>query len=357
MNYLLLLLPLWLFVSLTYFVVFQIHSLLIWSAHLTSFYITIGILLVGMCILFISSYLNLTTISTIMFYFFTSIFILFFITLIFAGIFKLPRLRNKNTLQLVLIGVTFVCYMSYGIYNANTFSVKDVYLESDKISQDTNFALISDNHIGSNWPKYLQRVVDKINTLDVDFVALPWDLVDSKNVTIEDLKSLNTLDIPIYYVIGNHEVMEHRDANFFKQSHLTVLDNEKISFNNEIDIIGIDFYNPQNAFKAKKVENLMQNIEVDDTKYNLLLNHEPAQLKPVVDRKIDLQVSGHTHAGQMWPFNYFVRLRYKYVYGLHKLSEYTQLYVTSGVGTWGPRIRVGSKNEIVVFHIKSQNNS
>lgn len=231
--------------------------------------------------------------------------------------------------------------------------VKEMYLQSDKITKNVDFVLIADNHIGSNPPEHLQKVVDKINTLKKDFVVLPGDLVDDKNITLTDLQSLNKINVPVYYTIGNHEVMEHRGTDFFQQLDLTVLNNKKTSFSDEIDVIGINFYKSGNAFDTKKVADLMQNIEVDTSKYNLLLNHEPAQVEAVVDRKVDLQVSGHTHAGQILPFNFFVKLRYKYMYGLYKLSEDTSLYVTSGVGTWGPRIRTGSKNEIVLFHLEA----
>lgn len=352
MNYLMLSAPVSIFLLITYFVVFRFNSLLFEKTYLKSLYITIGILFVAMSTLFVSMYFNFEIIRTFVIYFLTFLFILFFITVIFAIIFSLPILKDKNTLQLALIGITFLGYIGYGIYNANNVVVKEVFLKSDKITKSVDFVLIADNHIGSNPPEHLQKVVEKINTLKKDFVALPGDLIDDKHIELEDLKSLNSLNTPVYYVLGNHEVMEHRGTDFFKQLNLTVLDNEKTSFSDEIDIVGIDFYNSGNAFNTKKVEDLMQNIQIDNSKYNLLLNHEPAQLEPVLDRKIDLQVSGHTHAGQILPFNFFVKLRYKYIYGLYKLSENTQLYVTSGVGTWGPRMRTGSKNEIVLIHLE-----
>lgn len=352
MKYLILLAPISIFLFITYFVIFHFNLLLFEKARLKSLYIAIAILFVAITTLFISMYFHLEILRTVIIYFLTFLFILFFLTVIFAIVFSLPMLKDKNTLQLILIGITFFTYIGYGMYNANHVVVKEVFLKSDKITKGVDFVLISDNHIGSNPPEYLQKVVDKINTLKKDFVALPGDLIDDKHVELDDLKSLNNINTPVYYVLGNHEVMEHRGTDFFKQLNLIVLDNEKTNFSNEIDIIGIDFYKPENGFSAKKVEDLMRNIPIDNTKYNLLLNHEPAQLDAVVDRKIDLQVSGHTHAGQILPFNFFVKLRYKYIYGLYKLSENTQLYVTSGVGTWGPRIRTGSKNEIVLFHLE-----
>lgn len=132
------------------------------------------------------------------------------------------------------------------------------------------------------------------------------------------------------------------------------MNNKKISFSKELDIIGINIYNPEGGFDVLKVENILKNIKINNSKYNLLLNHEPDQLKPVIEKQINLQLSGHTHNGQIWPFNHLIKLRYKYNYGLYNLNKNTTLYVSSGIGTWGPNIRIGSHNEIVVFTLKSK---
>jgi predicted MPP superfamily phosphohydrolase len=93
-------------------------------------------------------------------------------------------------------------------------------------------------------------------------------------------------------------------------------------------------------------ENLINNTIIDPKKFNILLNHEPSALKLFSEKNIDLMLAGHTHNGQMFPFNYLVKLRYEKIYGLYKIDN-MDLYVTSGTGTWGPKIRFGTQNEIV----------
>ncbi|PKL49641.1 MAG: hypothetical protein CVV39_02725 [Planctomycetes bacterium HGW-Planctomycetes-1] len=92
-------------------------------------------------------------------------------------------------------------------------------------------------------------------------------------------------------------------------------------------------------------------LDIDPLKFKVLLSHRPVSLKTLSQMKIDLALCGHTHAGQIFPFNFIVGLFHKPVSGLHKY-ENSRLYVTSGTGTWGPRMRLGSRNEIVFIQIR-----
>jgi hypothetical protein len=324
------------------------------KSYKKSFYLSVGSLLVLIPLLFASFYFNFEHIRIFELYYFTFIFLLFFTTLFFSIIFSLKQLRDKKRLELILIFSTLFIYVLYGILNANNFVVKEINLESDKINAPLKFIQISDVHIGSEHSSYLDKIVDKINGIEKDFVVITGDLLDEENVEYSHLESLNKLNVPVYLVMGNHEIFAKKQNNFFEELNLVVLHNEKIAFNEEFDIIGINFYNPDGSFDALNVSDILDDIEINNSKYNLILNHEAEQLDPVIDKKIDLQLSGHTHNGQIWPFNYLVRLRYKYIYGLYALSEDTSLYVSSGIGTWGPNIRVGSRNEIVLFGINPE---
>ena len=335
------------------FVFFRLYYLIKEKSYKISLSLSIGSLLVFVPLLIASFYCDFVFLRAFLLYYFTFVFLLFFISLFFLIIFSFEKLKHKKRQQLICIILTLFIYVTYGIFNANDFVVKEINLKSDKISSSIKFVQITDIHIGSEHASYLEKIVDKINTIEKNFVVITGDLLDTESTEYDDLKSLNKIDVPVYFVIGNHEVFANKGIDFFDNLNLIILNNEKVTFNDEFEIIGINFYDPNGGFDPLDVSRLLENIKIDNSKYNLLLNHEPNQLNHVVDKKIDLQLSGHTHNGQIWPFNYLVKLRYKYMNGLYNLNKHTSLYVSSGVGAWGPNIRTGSKNEIVLFNLEA----
>jgi len=100
------------------------------------------------------------------------------------------------------------------------------------------------------------------------------------------------------------------------------------------------------------MENVLSSLKIDMEKPSIMLYHLPREIKTVAKAGIGLQLSGHTHAGQMFPFNYLVRLMFKYMHGIYKYDG-TYLHVSSGTGTWGPPMRLGSRCEITVIILKS----
>lgn len=113
-----------------------------------------------------------------------------------------------------------------------------------------------------------------------------------------------------------------------------------------LQIIGVDYYN---ASDRKQFSEILSKLAIDSARPAILLKHEPKDIDVARDAGISLQISGHTHRGQLWPFEYMATLVYKgFSYGLKSLGT-MQVYVSSGVGTWGPPMRVGTDGEIVVF--------
>jgi len=339
------------------FVIFRLYYLIKEKSYKISFFISLGTLVTFLAFVFGGFIFEVGFFWQVGLYYFTFIFLLFFINLFYWVIFSFKQLKNKKIMQLALIGITLFVYVVYGVFNANSIVITEIDLESDKISKAIKFVQLSDSHVGSESPKFWDRIIDNVNSIDKDFVVITGDLLDGHHLQLQDLQSINKIDVPVYFIIGNHELIAEKNLNFFANLDLIILNNEKIAFNDEFEIIGINIYDPNGSFDTLNVSDLLENIEIDDSKYNLLLNHEPDQLYPVIDKKIDLQISGHTHNGQIWPFNYLIKLRYKYIYGLYELSEDTRLYVSSGVGTWGPNIRVGSRNEIVLFNLEAKRNN
>ncbi|AII15032.1 metallophosphatase [Campylobacter iguaniorum] len=256
----------------------------------------------------------------------------------------------------VLLG--FFVYAFKGIFNANFNTVitkRDVEIKG--LKEPLNIAIISDIHIGEFLQKeFLQGIVDKVNTLQADAVFIVGDIVDLSSDKLGDfLEPLNELKSKFgtYLVIGNHEYYHGIDTliDKFKTLNLKLLENENVKFGGinlagVYDLAGLKFglYEPD---FDKALSNLDPNLPT------ILLTHQPKSLN-LLTKDVDLAICGHTHAGQIFPFSFFVWLDQKYVYGLYQISQKMQLLVSSGVGFWGPPLRLLSKSEIVNLTLKNK---
>jgi predicted MPP superfamily phosphohydrolase len=154
----------------------------------------------------------------------------------------------------------------------------------------------------------------------------------------------------VFFITGNHEEFGDSTAfiNAVKSVGIRTLVDEKTEVDG-VEIIGVDYHN---ASDKKQFAHILSKLAIDKAKPSILLKHEPKDIDVARDAGISLQISGHTHRGQLWPFEYMAKLVYKgFSYGLKSLGT-TQVYVSSGVGTWGPPMRVGTDGEIVVFTLK-----
>ena len=231
------------------------------------------------------------------------------------------------------------------LINARTITRRQLVVNSAKISQPVRFAFISDVHIGSHAPQHLAKICDHLITMDVDAVLIGGDLFDSSDFTLDDLKTLKRIKQDIFFITGNHEgyVKGHQlMLDQFDGLGITVLDNSAQDFAG-INIIGIADSQPV-ADKVAAIDSLRQ----PDT-FNLALVHQPSSWSPARDM-VDLMLCGHTHNGQIFPFNFLVRLQFAQTYGRYGVPG-AQLYVSSGAGCWGPGMRLGSRNEIIHLEI------
>ena len=236
-----------------------------------------------------------------------------------------------------------------GILNGHQIHLKTLHITSLKITQHYNLVFISDIHLGSNPQQHLENICTKIDGLDYDYLLIGGDLYDSSAFEAEDVMPLTAIQKPILFVTGNHEyyVKDHADkvadlANY----NVTILDNESVQ-SGALNIIGIS------DNQAPKLQSDIAHGLVSQDAFNLLMVHQPSIWDSAPD-STDLMLSGHTHNGQIFPFNLLVRLQFKTVYGIYKRLNST-LYVSSGSGTLGPRMRLGTKNEIVHISISPQN--
>ena len=238
----------------------------------------------------------------------------------------------------------------YGFLNARLLKIKNLNIKNTLIKRDNIFVFISDVHIGSNHPRSLTKIVSKVNEIKPEFLLIGGDLIDSSSFHIKDLSALNEIQCPIFFVTGNHEYyiqnyQKHLDN--LKSVGIRMLDNQSILLD-EINLIGINDNLPINDKKKEY-------IRLTKTDYfNLLAVHQPSLWKQIKN-DVDLMLSGHTHNGQIFPFNLIVKIRFPEIYGLY-VSGKNLLYVSSGVATWGPKIRIGSNNEIIKLNLSSNLN-
>ena len=229
---------------------------------------------------------------------------------------------------------------------AQRLIVKELKFSSPKISSPTRLVQISDVHIGSRRAEYLHRIVRRINALDPHHVVITGDLLDTSRVGRDELAALADLRGSVYCITGNHERYAGLDhvLPVLADLGVRVLRNEHIILD-DIQLIGID-----DAEHHEQVAQQLPHIDHDPDKYRVLLYHRPAGWQDAVEHGIELMLSGHTHNGQIIPFNLLVRQEFKWIKGLYQ-QDRSHLYVSTGTGTWGPVMRLGSVNEITCIDL------
>jgi predicted MPP superfamily phosphohydrolase len=223
---------------------------------------------------------------------------------------------------------------------------------------------ITDLHIGpmidGDW---LRQVVDKVNALKPDLITITGDMVDgsveelSRHVApIADLKA----PLGVYFITGNHEYYSGVEAwcAHIASLGVRVLRNERVAIaagenGGSFDLAGVDDWGSR-QFPGEGPDLPKALAGRDTGKTLILLAHQPAAIHEAAEHGVDLQLSGHTHGGQIWPFTYLVYLQQPYVEGLHRhRGTETQIYVSPGTGFWGPPMRLGTAAEITHITLRS----
>jgi len=197
----------------------------------------------------------------------------------------------------------------------------------------------------------MERIVGETIKLNPDVVFITGDMVDgSARLHKHTFKAINRLKMPVFFVTGNHETYEGMDEVFrvLEGSNLKILSGEVIDFKG-VQVVGVNY-----SFERNHLQNTLNQLKIEKEKPSILLYHLPQELESTHAAGIDLQLSGHTHNGQMIPFNYLVKLMFPYIRGLYDYKG-TKLYVSQGTGTWGPPMRLGSRCEITLINLKSSN--
>jgi uncharacterized protein len=248
-----------------------------------------------------------------------------------------------------------------GFINAVIPVVTRYDIKINKMAGEINnfrIAAVSDIHVGSIIRKRsLKKLSGILNELHPDLVLLLGDIVDGEIGPVLRGDLLQYFACPkctdgLYAITGNHEFIGggSRTIPYIESKGIRVLKDEVVTLEGGIQIIGrID----RDSFRFYRKERLPLDslmAMVDITKPVILLDHQPFHLGETAEKGVDLQLSGHTHNGQMWPLNYVTARIYELSYGyLKKLN--THFIVSSGYGLWGPRVRSGSRSEVLLINI------
>lgn len=228
---------------------------------------------------------------------------------------------------------------------------------NDSISQKPlRIVAISDLHLGYGIDKdELKGWVDLINKEQPDIVLMAGDIVDNSVRPLnqgnfaEVFKEINA-PMGVYACLGNHEYISgvSPSIDFLRKAGINVLRDSVAEIDSCLYIVGRD---DRSNHKRKSLESLISNI--DKTKPVILLDHQPFHLEEAESCGIDLQLSGHTHKGQVWPISQITKAIYGHDYGYIKKGA-TNIFISSGIGLWGGKFRIGTQSEYVVIDINKK---
>ena len=215
-------------------------------------------------------------------------------------------------------------------------------------------ALISDTHLGHiRGARFLRRIVTTLTRLKPDIVFIAGDMYDGTVAKVNEMAApLAKLVVPwgAYFVAGNHEEFSDSTKYFdaVKQTGVRVLNSEKVTVDG-LQIVGVHYRDSTNDDRFRAA---LRGAAVDRNRASILLTHAPDRVSIAEQEGFSLQLSGHTHGGQFFPFTWITsRLYGKFVYGLQRLGNLL-VYTSYGAGTWGPPLRVGTKPEIVLLQFE-----
>ena len=267
--------------------------------------------------------------------------------------------RTKAVLALSVFSVVVLAIV-IGYFNARSPRVKilQVHIPKQVDSVRTlDVAVASDIHLGTIIGRErLNSIVEKINNLHADLVLFPGDIVDEDLAPVVNQnlgETLRTIKAKygVYAITGNHEYIGgvEEACKYLMDHGIRVLRDETINVNGSIVLVGREDRSIS-QFSGKKRKPLAELMTGVDKRYPvILMDHQPFGLHEAVEQGVDLQLSGHTHHGQLWPFNAITNAIYELSWGYKKMDQ-THFYVSSGVGTWGPPVRLGNTPEII--HLK-----
>ena len=269
------------------------------------------------------------------------------------------RLNPFNTFYLnvanIITVIIAVMLTVWGMYEALKFpDIREITISDAKIKEPFKIVQVNDLHINRKIPvAQVERLVNTINGLNADAVVLVGDVVDELPTPIaQQMKTLSRLKAKygIFTVFGNHDFYAGLLPwmRKFTELNLGLLFNNGVAVGNNIYIAGI----PDKSIEQMSSNRIDLKNALSDNKenlYTILLSHTPKFTNEKIEG-VDLQLSGHTHGGQIFPFHIMVKVANKYLAGLYQADGY-KIYVSRGAGYWGPPVRLFAPSEITVIHL------
>ena len=284
------------------------------------------------------------------------IFTLYMVLFLLA--FDLLRLcRVPFNYGFILSLIFTVVLLGYGYYNYRHPKTNTINIALDKPlagdAKPVKIVAVSDLHLGNGTGKTaLKRYVKMINEQNPDLILIAGDLIDNSVVPLYTEKMMEELaelkaPLGIYMVPGNHEYISgiRKSMQFINETPIRLLRDNVVTLPDGIQIIGRDDRSNKSRLSLQE---LVKNI--DPAKPVILLDHQPYNLSDTENAGIDLQFSGHTHRGQVWPVSLITDHLFDQSYGYRKWGN-SHIYVSSGLSLWGPPFRIGTDSELVVFNI------
>lgn len=257
----------------------------------------------------------------------------------------------------IIVSMVVIALAIYGVFTAQQINIKTVTLTSNKLAQPLRLVQITDLHVGDlTRQKTIQSLVDTINKLNADIIVSTGDLVDMSSDHSEVyLSALSQLKAKLgkFAVYGNHETFVGIDKSrrLTQQAGFTLLSNTGVTLDGQINLFGVD--DPSVAGRMAPGTSHPEEPTPDFSNhlFTVLLKHQPVVV-PNTASTFDLQLSGHVHGGQIYPFGLLTRVFYRVPMELSKINDNTWLYVSYGTGTWGPPMRVLAPPEITLFELQ-----
>lgn len=266
----------------------------------------------------------------------------------------------------VLLAVLIVAVTVYGVHEAMRvprIKRQDVTLPRlDPAFDGLTIAVVTDTHYGAiNRAKWSRGMVEAVNRLNADVAVHVGDIADgTADQRLEQATPLGDVTAPHrFYITGNHEYYSNAQGWIDLMTRLgwKALHNEHVTLERgdaRLVFAGIDDITADHSGEPGHSADLRRALDGAPDAAVVLLAHQPSEVRKAVEAGVDLQLSGHTHGGQIWPFHYLVRLQQPVVAGLSAHGDRTQLYTSRGSGFWGPPMRVFAPSEITLLTLRSR---
>jgi len=256
-------------------------------------------------------------------------------------------LKDSLPGSLTVLGIIAALLVYGGIHYRHKYR-EAIDIKTEKpLGRPLTIVLASDLHVGyHNRRPELSRWVDMINAEKPDLVLFAGDIIDGELRPVREGRyeeEFRRIDAPVFACLGNHEYIGGKNGSeaFYADAGIRLLRDSSAVFA-DIRIIGRDDRSNPRRYGLSRL------ADSADGRFTILLDHQPYHLEEAEAAGIDFQFSGHTHHGQVWPGNWFTDAMYEKAFGAHRRGS-TQYYISSGLGIWGGKFRIGTRSEYVVL--------